>query len=84
MSSAEIPRAEPFDAAGDIVLNNATFAWPRDDSNDEIDAGGKSTATTPKAAFTLADMTLTFPRGELSLICGRLGTWLTVSGRRGC
>lgn len=73
MSSAEIPQAEPFDAHGDIVLNNATFAWPRDDSNDDVDASGKSTATTPKTAFTLADLSLTFPRGELSLICGRLG-----------
>lgn len=36
--------------------------------------GGKSTATTPKNAFTLADLTLRFPRSELSLICGRLGS----------
>ena len=28
---------------------------------------------TPKTAFSLLDLTLDFPEGELSLICGRLG-----------
>jgi ABC-type multidrug transport system fused ATPase/permease subunit len=50
--------------AGDIVMTNATFTWPRDTSGD---------ANTPKNVFTLADLTLRFPQGQLSLICGRLG-----------
>jgi ABC-type multidrug transport system fused ATPase/permease subunit len=76
MSSSEIPQTEPSDSTGDIVLNNATFAWPTDDSSiADVNANEpRSLATTPKNAFTLADMTLRFPKGQLSLICGRLGS----------
>lgn len=72
MSLAEVPRVEPYAGNGDIVLTSATFTWPRDDSAVPVD-GTKSTAPTPKNAFTLADMNLRFPQGQLSLICGRLG-----------
>ena len=76
MSLAEIPRVDPFEAGSDIILTNTTFTWPRDDSAVPMNNGTmlRSTATTPKNAFTLADLTLRFPAGKLSLICGKLGT----------
>lgn len=66
---------------GDIILNNATYTWPKDDS----DGAPKSTAPTPRAQFSLADLTLRFPEGKLSLICGRLGSGksLLLSGLLG-
>lgn len=73
MTLNEIATIQPYDGNGDIVLTNATFTWPRDDSAAPNSDGIKSTATTPKNAFTLADLTLRFPAGRLSLICGRLG-----------
>ncbi|OCF33530.1 ATP-binding cassette transporter [Kwoniella heveanensis BCC8398] len=71
LSLAEVTPIEENDGSGDIVLTSATYTWPRDDSAIQ---GFKSTAPTPKSAFTLADLTLRFPKGKLSLICGRLGS----------
>ncbi|BEI79510.1 hypothetical protein CcaverHIS002_0100390 [Cutaneotrichosporon cavernicola] len=69
MSLAEVNPVTDFDG-GDIVLTNATFTWPTDDSA----SGPKSTAPTPRPAFSLAGLTLRFPKCKLSLICGRLGS----------
>ena len=75
MSLAEVQLNQPYDGAGDIVLSNATFTWPRDDSSVGTTEGlPRSTAPTPKNAFTLADVSVRFPQGEFSLICGRLGS----------
>lgn len=72
----EVAAIEENDGEGDIVLSSATFTWPRDETAFEnglvIDA--VSNAATPKTAFTLADLNLRFPKGKLSLICGRLGS----------
>ncbi|CAK9783969.1 P-loop containing nucleoside triphosphate hydrolase protein [Cutaneotrichosporon oleaginosum] len=73
MTLAEVNAASDFDG-GDIVLTNATFTWPKDDSAN----GLKSTVPTPRPAFSLADLTLRFPKGKLSLICGRLGSGKTL------
>lgn len=81
MTLAEVAPVEEFDG-GDIVLNNATFTWPKDESSAN---GTKSTTPTPRPAFSLADLTLRFPKGKLSLICGRLGSGksLLLSGLLG-
>lgn len=82
MSSSEIPRPQSFvDGTGDIILNNATFGWSKDDSSAPAE-GANSTAPTPKNAFTLADLTLRFPKGQLSLICGRLGEAYIAHGMK--
>lgn len=60
LNFAEVDQ-RPRTAHGDIVLNDATFAWPRDDSDTSV-------------GFTLSDLSLRFPKGQLSLICGRLGS----------
>ncbi|KAL7425146.1 hypothetical protein Q5752_000834 [Cryptotrichosporon argae] len=72
LSLAEVSAIEPVREPQDIVLSSVTFTWPCDDSNDAKLL--KSGAPTPKAAFTLADLSLRFPKGQLSLICGRLGS----------
>lgn len=76
MSLAEVPRVRPFGEPRDITMTNVTFTWPRDDSSTPVVDGVpvRSAAATPKNAFTLADLTLRFPAGKLSLICGRLGS----------
>lgn len=63
-----------YDGEGDIILANATFTWPRDQDTSSSPAGTRSAPPTPKHTFTLADLSLHFPKGKLSLICGRLGS----------
>ncbi|OXG63652.1 ATP-binding cassette transporter [Cryptococcus neoformans CHC193] len=72
----EVAAIEENDGEGDIVLSSATFTWPRDETAfaNELVIDAVSNAATPKTAFTLADLNLRFPKGKLSLICGRLGS----------
>lgn len=65
LAFSEVDQSQ-FNTSDDIALTNASFTWPKDDSDAAV--------ATPKNVFTLADLTLRFPRGELSLICGRLGS----------
>lgn len=73
MSLPEVTDVEPF-AGGDIVLRNATYTWAKDESK----TAAKSAAPTPRPEFSLADLSLRFPAGKLSLICGRLGSGKTL------
>ncbi|KAG9019050.1 hypothetical protein FRB90_007006 [Tulasnella sp. 427] len=59
-----------------IALNNATIAWPQ--SGKMSASAAPSAAPTPKRKFVLVDLTLEFPKGELSLICGKLGSGKTL------
>ncbi|WVQ79183.1 hypothetical protein IAT38_001279 [Cryptococcus sp. DSM 104549] len=76
LSLSEVSPIEESIEQGDIVLSSATFTWPQDDSAAPKDSllQSQSAAPTPKNAFTLADLSLRFPHGQLSLICGRLGS----------
>nr|XP_019043546.1 ATP-binding cassette transporter [Kwoniella bestiolae CBS 10118]OCF22476.1 ATP-binding cassette transporter [Kwoniella bestiolae CBS 10118] len=76
LSLAEVAPIQENNGEGDIILSSATYTWPRDESATPMAQNNpsRSTATTPKNAFTLADLSLRFPRGKLSLICGRLGS----------
>ncbi|KAJ7575966.1 P-loop containing nucleoside triphosphate hydrolase protein [Mycena floridula] len=51
----------------DIELHSATVSWPTRRSS-------PSASTTPHSKFMLTDLNLQFPREELSLICGKLGS----------
>jgi len=62
-----------YNGEGEITLTNATFTWPRD-QDQPTTSGTRSAPPTPKHTFTLADLSLHFPKGQLSLICGRLGS----------
>jgi ABC-type multidrug transport system fused ATPase/permease subunit len=53
-----------------IAFQSATVTWPRDRLS-----GMPSAANTPRTrTFVLVDLNLSFPRGALSLVCGKLGS----------
>ncbi|KAF8888603.1 P-loop containing nucleoside triphosphate hydrolase protein [Infundibulicybe gibba] len=58
-----------------IAFQSCTVAWPQDRS---LSSANPSAASTPRNKFILADLNLNFPPGELSLICGRLGSGKTL------
>jgi ABC-type uncharacterized transport system fused permease/ATPase subunit len=57
-----------------IAFQSCTVTWPQGRSDSRM----PSAASTPKHKFMLIDMTLNFPEGELSLICGKLGSGKTL------
>ena len=59
-----------------IAFQNATITWPQD----RIQTGSAtpSAASTPRHKFMLLDLALSFPEGELSLLCGKLGSGKTL------
>ncbi|KAK0203733.1 multidrug resistance-associated ABC transporter [Desarmillaria ectypa] len=58
-----------------IAFQSCTVTWPQD----RITASKTpSVASTPRHKFILVDLSLRFPPGELSLICGRLGSGKTL------
>ncbi|KAG2008510.1 ATP-binding cassette transporter [Coprinopsis cinerea AmutBmut pab1-1] len=78
MSGAEVSPVLPLEEQGTkIAFQSCTVTWPqgRSQSQDGSNAStASSTPTTPSKKFVLVDLTLDFPRGELSLICGKLGS----------
>ncbi|KIP06804.1 hypothetical protein PHLGIDRAFT_106557 [Phlebiopsis gigantea 11061_1 CR5-6] len=77
LHAAEITHVRPLARQVDqqIILQSATIAWPR---NGNKEHGSLSTASTPRHKFILSDLSLEFPRGELSLVCGKLGSGKTL------
>ncbi|KAJ7664040.1 P-loop containing nucleoside triphosphate hydrolase protein [Mycena polygramma] len=59
----------------EIAFVSCTITWPQDRSPSSLAA---SAASTPRYKFVLMDLTLKFPPGELSLICGKLGSGKTL------
>jgi ABC-type multidrug transport system fused ATPase/permease subunit len=59
-----------------IALQSATITWPQDRSL--LGSKTPSAAPTPRQKFILIDLSLNFPVGELSLICGKLGSGKTL------
>ncbi|KAH9050918.1 ATP-binding cassette transporter [Lactarius deliciosus] len=54
-----------------IAFQGATVTWPRDRAL-------SSASSTPKTKFMLMDLNIVFPKGELSLVCGKLGSGKTL------
>ncbi|KAF8507555.1 multidrug resistance-associated ABC transporter [Gautieria morchelliformis] len=76
LGSAEVAAAPPLETQDlTIALNNATITWPQDRGSG---SSASSAASTPRHRFVLIDLTLKFPVGEMSLICGRLGSGKTL------
>ncbi|TFK34287.1 multidrug resistance-associated ABC transporter [Crucibulum laeve] len=76
LNSAEITPVPPLDQQSQIIaLRSCTVTWPQDRVGSSKSA---SAASTPKSKFSLVDLKLDFPRGELSLICGKLGSGKTL------
>lgn len=59
-----------------IALQNATITWPQDRTM--TGSATPSAASTPRNKFMLLDLALSFPEGELSLVCGKLGSGKTL------
>lgn len=60
-----------------VALQSATITWPHDRGSGD-DSNSVSAASTPRRKFILVDLTLDFPLGELSLVCGKLGSGKTL------
>ncbi|KAI0312306.1 multidrug resistance-associated ABC transporter [Amylostereum chailletii] len=64
-----------------VAFRNATITWPQDRSRSGSSSisVGPSAASTPRSnKFILVDLSLDFPKGELSLVCGKLGSGKTL------
>ncbi|KAI9068084.1 multidrug resistance-associated ABC transporter [Trametes sanguinea] len=73
LHGAEVSPVPPLDAQPQqIALQSATITWPQDRTRGT--SAAPSVASTPRHKFVLVDVTLDFPLGELSLICGKLGS----------
>lgn len=71
MDGKEVSPVPPMDRQlQTIALQSCTATWPQTERS--------QSRSTPRSKFTLVDLTLTFPRGELSLVCGKLGSGKTL------
>ncbi|KAJ6599948.1 P-loop containing nucleoside triphosphate hydrolase protein [Mycena vulgaris] len=68
LNGAEVSVPPLKNQAKTVALQSATITWP------QAPSGSRSVATTPHRNFMLLDLSLTFPPGELSLVCGKLGS----------
>lgn len=76
LNADEVKPIPPLDKQSKtIALQSCTLTWPQDRS---MRSAAPSLAPTPKHKFTLTDLTMSFPEGELSLICGKLGSGKTL------
>ncbi|KAJ7108814.1 multidrug resistance-associated ABC transporter [Mycena epipterygia] len=72
LNTAEVAAVPPIGKQSpDITFQSCTVTWPQDRSPS---SAAPSAASTPRYKFVLVDLTLKFPPGELSLICGKLGS----------
>lgn len=68
MALAEIDPVAPTES-GLIAMKSATISWPQDKA-----PKAASLAATPDGCrFTLSNVNVNFPEGQLSLICGKMG-----------
>ncbi|KAG7448558.1 multidrug resistance-associated ABC transporter [Guyanagaster necrorhizus] len=76
LNANEVSPVLPVEQQSQIIaFQSCTVTWPQ-----ERIAASKtpSTASTPRHKFILVDLSLRFPPGELSLICGKLGSGKTL------
>ncbi|KAI9441690.1 ATP-binding cassette transporter [Lactarius indigo] len=81
LHAAEVTPVPPL--GGDpspIAFHGATVTWPRDRirSGTATASTVSSASSTPKTKFMLMDLNIVFPKGELSLVCGKLGSGKTL------
>ncbi|KAF8955330.1 multidrug resistance-associated ABC transporter [Flammula alnicola] len=76
LNSAEVNAVPPLDQQSKTVaFQSCTATWPQDRATN---SRAPSAAPTPKQKFLLVDLSLNFPQGKLSLICGKLGSGKTL------
>ncbi|KAG8803549.1 hypothetical protein FRC16_004675 [Serendipita sp. 398] len=85
LSTQEISSVQPLhEQNSTIALNSATITWPHERVGSALTTGTStpaisgSSTNTPRRRFVLIDLTLNFPQGGLSLICGKLGSGKTL------
>ena len=83
LHSAEVAPVPPLgEISPPIAFQGATVTWPQDRARSGSSTAGTSAASsvpaTPKTKFMLTDLNITFPKGELSLVCGKLGSGKTL------
>ncbi|KAJ7122930.1 multidrug resistance-associated ABC transporter [Mycena epipterygia] len=67
LNLSEVKPVPPLERQSQAInFQSCTVTWPRDASS--------STPTSTPHKFILVDLTLDFPLGELSLICGKIGS----------
>ncbi|KAF8870666.1 hypothetical protein BD779DRAFT_1680931 [Infundibulicybe gibba] len=77
LNGAEVKPVPPIDQQSKVIgFHSCTVAWPQDRSL--FSANLSTAASTPRHKFVLVDLNLNFPPGELSLICGWLGSGETL------
>ncbi|KAH8986254.1 ATP-binding cassette transporter [Lactarius hatsudake] len=81
----EVPPVPPLGGIpSPIAFRGATVAWPQDRARSGAATEGtvsRASTTpnlTPKTKFMLINLNIVFPKGELSLICGKLGSGKTL------
>lgn len=83
LNTAEVGAVAPLDLTPrPIKVSSATISWPQDRSG--TGSSASSVVSTPRRKFSLVDVNLDFPLGELTLVCGKLGSGKTLLllGRR--
>ncbi|RXW15952.1 hypothetical protein EST38_g9897, partial [Candolleomyces aberdarensis] len=79
LDGAEVNPVVPLEEQSKtIVLQSCTITWPQDRTGSNASSLAPSASSTPRHKFLLMDLTLNFPQGELSLICGKLGSGKTL------
>jgi ABC-type multidrug transport system fused ATPase/permease subunit len=78
LNSSEVAVVPPLSEQPQMIaMQSATVTWPQDRTRGGS-SGVSSASGTPRHKFVLMDMSLVFPLGELSLICGKLGSGKTL------
>jgi ABC-type multidrug transport system fused ATPase/permease subunit len=76
LNGAEVNAVPPLDQQSKTVaFQSCTLTWPQDCNASSLSS---STASSPKHKFVLVDLSLNFPQGELSLVCGKLRSRKTL------
>jgi ABC-type multidrug transport system fused ATPase/permease subunit len=72
LNAAEVNAVPPLNQQSKTVaFQSCTVTWPQDRNAGKQ---ASSAGSTPKHKFVLVDLSLNFPQGELSLICGKSGS----------
>ncbi|KAF9531155.1 multidrug resistance-associated ABC transporter [Crepidotus variabilis] len=76
LNGAEVAPVPPLsEQSRTVAFQSCTATWPQDRLSS---SRASSAASTPRKKFVLMDLSLNFPQGELSLICGKLGSGKTL------
>ncbi|KAF7316261.1 Multidrug resistance-associated ABC transporter protein [Mycena indigotica] len=78
LNTAEVTPVPPLsEQSSTIAFQSCTVTWPQD-RNAASASATPSAASTPRHKFILVDLSLQFPPGQLSLVCGKLGSGKTL------